>query len=307
MPWAGQTWFQLLQESTYGVYNSGGATIYPVLFNGNAFTVRRVPQRQILRTADAGNRRKQVVANRRVFTGTLNTLLYPTQAAYWATMFTLGTDSNGYITPPSYTAQYWDSQQAWRLTGGKPNTATITSVAETDYVTLSLQWVFQDRDNTFTTFPQPLESVYPTETPYQHHETASNCTIAGTAFTQYKNITISLKNTLAGTWNEAQTISYLYYCGRDLDFQFGPEYVATAANPNGTTFRTDFEQQTPLSFVLEWIRASPAHSLTFQCNSSAYMSTVDDDLPLDGPGYQAIGVEVFYDKTSNSDFAVSAT
>lgn len=307
MPWAGQTWGQIIQETTYGAYNSAGATCYPRFTGGNAFTPRRVPQRQVIRSADAGNRMIQVVANRRVFTGTMQTLLYPTQAAYWATMLTLGTDSNGYITPPSYSFQYWDSIQAWRLLGGKAKTITITSSAEQDYVSMSVEWVFQDRDNTFTTYAQPAESVYPVESPYQHHETSSNCTIGGTAFTNYKTLSLTFANVLQGPWNELQTISYLYYCGRDMKFSFGPEYLATAANPSGTTFRTDYEQQTPLAFVLEWIRASPSHSLTIQCESSAYMSNIQDDLPLDGPGYQAIDVDVFFDKTAATDFAITAT
>lgn len=299
MPWAGQTWCEIFQETTYGTFNSAGATCFPRLYGGNSFTVRRVPQRQVLRTADAGNRKIQVLANRRVFVGTLQTLIYPTQAAYWATALTLGTDSNGFITPPSYSFQYWDSIQAWRLLGGKVASLTLTSSAEQDYVTMSVDWVFQDRDPTFTAFTQPAESNYPVETPYSHVETASNCTLGGTAFTNYKSITLKAANVLQPTWNELQTISALYYCGRDLTFSFGPEYLAT-------TFRTDYEQQTALAFVIEWIRTTGSHNLKFQCESSSFMSNIQDDLPLDGPGYQAIDVEVFFDKTAGTDFAVTA-
>ena len=56
MPWAGQTWLQLYQETAYGTFAPAGSLCSPRLYQGNSFTVRKVPQRQVIRTADAGNR-----------------------------------------------------------------------------------------------------------------------------------------------------------------------------------------------------------------------------------------------------------
>src|SRR5271157_3388138 len=84
MGWGASTWVALLPEFAYGVYNAAATPIYPTLFGGNAFTMRKVPQRQIIRTADGANRRKFVVSARKVFAGNLNTLLHPDQCVAWA-------------------------------------------------------------------------------------------------------------------------------------------------------------------------------------------------------------------------------
>lgn len=299
MGWAGQVWGQINQETNYGVYNGAGSVLYPVFYGANGFTVRGKRLRTAIRTADSGNRRKQNVASRTEFTGTMSTQLYPSQAAYWANMLTLGTDSTNAITVPSYSFAYWTSVKALRFLGGKASKITITSAAEQDEVVMTVDWIFQNIDPTFTSFAQPLESVYPTETPYTHVETSSNCTLGGTAFSSYKSLTITIQNMLKPAWNELPYISALYYAGRDLNFQFGPEYLAS-------TYRSDYDNQAALQFVLEWVRITGSHNLTFACNSNSYSSSIDDELPLDGVGYQTVGVECFFDSTPGSDFSVTA-
>ena len=134
MGWAGQTWLKLVQEgvgsTNYGVFNSApsaGQIIYPSLYGGNSFTVRAMPQRQVIRTADAGNRRREVVAARKVYQGVLNTLLRPNEAAYWIeAATTLTNDGAGRPCLPSYSALFWDSTQAWKLLGGMIQSMTIT-------------------------------------------------------------------------------------------------------------------------------------------------------------------------------------
>ncbi len=296
MPWAGQTWMSIYQESTYGQFNSGGSIAYPRLAGGNAFTMRKVPQRQVIRTADAGNRPIQVVSARKVYAGTLNMLLYPSQASYWITALT-GLSSNAL---PSYSIQYWDSVQAWRFLGCIAQSGKITSSATADNVMLSINWIAQQRDATFTSFSQPAISNYPTEVPYEHVESASNFTLSSVAITKYKTLEVNIANVLVGTWDEQQYITSLLYCGRDLTFSFGPQYLATA-------YRTEFENQTALTFSANWTRTSPSHSLTINCETNSYMSTIDDDLPLDGPGYQSIGVQVMYDPNNSTDFTATAT
>ena len=308
MGWAGQTWIEVVQEGTgganYGVFNAtpgAGQTLYPTIYGGDAFTVRNVPQRQIIRTADAGNRRRQVVANRHVFTGRFNTLLHPDQASFWITAATtLTNDAGGHPWLPSYSFLYWDSEQAWKLLGGMIRSLTITSSAQQDYVTCSMDWVFQSRDATFTTFAQPAESNYSTLVPYAHVETAGNVTLGGVAVTKYRDIHITVNNMMSPTWDELTTISALYYSGRDLDFGLGPQYLAT-------TYRSAFEGQTAQTWVVKWSRSSPAHALTFTLETASYLSNVQDSLPLDGPGYQTVDGQVFYDPANTADFTVTAT
>lgn len=309
MGWAGQTWMRIIQEGTggsnYGVYNSGasgGQILFPTIYGGDAFGPRNVPQRQIIRTADAANRRKMVVANRHVFTGRFNTLLHPDQASYWITAATtLTNDAGGHPYLPSYSVEYWDSEQAWRFLGGMIRSITIASSAEQDYTTLSMDWVFQKRDATFTTFTQPAETNYSTLVPYCHVETAGNITLAASALTKYKSVNLTVNNVLAPTWDELTNISALYYCGRDLDYQLNLQYL------NVPFPRTDFESQTPLTIVVDWTRASPSHSLSFNIETASYISGVDDSLPLDGPGYQNVALQSFYDASNTADFVVTVS
>src|SRR5574337_1725397 len=260
MPWAGQSWLRLTTEATYGTYNAAGAVVYPTLYGGNSFNMRTAPQRQVIRTADGGNRRKMVVANRHVYTGRLNTLLHPDQADYFLGLAsTLTSNQLG-----SASIDYWDGVQAWRFLGAMVSGLTITAAAQQDFTTLSLDFVAQKRDDTFTVFAQPLESVYSTLLPYQYVETAGNVKLAGSAITNYRTMSVSLKNTLAATWDELPNISACYYAGRDLDFSLGPQYLATA-------YRGDFEAQTPLTWILKFNRTSPAHALTLTCQANSYV------------------------------------
>lgn len=284
----------MIAETSYGVFASGGAKWYPRLYGANSFTPRVVPARQVIRTADAGNRRIQVVANRQVIAGTLKTLLYPTQAAY---VMTAITTTGSPPALPSYSFQYFDSTRVQRYLGGVCSAMRISSNAQTDYVTLETDWVFQTLDGSFTTFAQPAQSNYPTENPYQHVNSKSNILLGGSAITLYKSIDINLANMLVGTWDESTNITACYYCGRDFNFTAVPQYVAA-------TFRTDYEAQTPLTWIIEWSNAVP-HSVTFTCEASGYIDSVGDDLPLDGPGYQTIANQIFFDKTAAVDFSVA--
>ena len=373
MGWGASTWLALVPELGYGVYNVANTGIfYPSLYNSNAFTVRKVPQRQVIRTADGGNRRKLVTSGRKVFAGALNTLLHPDQCASWATAIqpvgqilatgtatlsgatvgsaTVNSPGSGYpfttaipvsfiggggsgaygtvtstgtgtitgaitITAPgsgytgvpgvqiggmpSYTALFWDTVQFWEITGLCFSTATITASATQDYTTLSLGCIAQER-GAISTPTWPAESVFSTLIPYQYFETAGNVKLATVAITNYRTMSVSLTNVLKPTWDESQYITSLVYSGRDLNFSLGPQFNATA-------YRTDFEAQTPLTWILNFTRTSPAHSFTITCETNSYVANIADDLPLDGPAYQTLSCEVFYDPANTTDFAITAS
>jgi hypothetical protein len=372
MPWGAQTWVNIIPELGYGVYNGAGTPIYPTLYGGNSFTMRKVPIRQIIRTADGGNRRKFVVAGRKVYQGNLITLLHPDQAASWVTALTplgqvlatghatvgggavsgvtvdspgngypiaspipvsfigVGTGAygtvtssgsgtitgsvtvtsggSGYTSPPgvliggmpSYTIQFWDSVQAWRFLGCCITSARIVASPTQDFTTLQLSWVGQTRDTTFTTFAQPAQSNYSTLVPYQYIETAGQISLGGTPISNYRMANVTISNRLTPTWDELGYITSQIYSGRDLDFQVGPQYL-------GTTYRGNFEAQTPMTWVVKFNRTSPAHSMTITCETNTVFSDVADDLPLDGPGYQALSAQVFYDASNTADFTLAAT
>ena len=46
------------------------------------------------------------------------------------------------------------------------------------------------------------------------------------------------------------------------------------------------------------------HSVTFNGESSGYIDSIADDLPLDGPGYATLANQLFFDKVAATDFGV---
>lgn len=293
MAWAGQTWLEVIAETSYGVFASGGAKWFPRLTGDNSFTPRVVPARTVIRSADAGNRRIQVLANRLVIAGTLKTELYPTQAAYIITAATTLTSNQ----LGSYSFQYYDSTRVQRYLGGICSGMRISSTAQGDKVSVETDWIFQSLDATFTVFAQPAQSNYPVENPYAHVNSKGLVTLGGTPVTLYKECSVSLSNMLSPTWDESTTISACYYSGRDLDFTLVPQYTAA-------TFRTDYETQVPLTWIIAWGIATP-HSVTITGEASGYIASIGDDLPLGGAAYQSLANQIFFDKTAATDFSIA--
>jgi len=75
------------------------------------------------------------------------------------------------------------------------------------------------------------------------------------------------------------------------------------------TFRQTYENQSPITMSLEFVRSSPAHSFTINAQSNSYISNIQDDIPLDNASYQNISAEAFIDSTSatGADFVITAT
>lgn len=289
MGWAAQSWLRMTSESTYGTYNAGGTATWFRLVGNNAFTPRSVPQRSVIRSADSGNRRRQQVANRKVIVGNLNTAFYPTQAAAILGA-TLTLTSNDLA---SYTLDFYDSVQVMRFLGAKVSALTLNSNAQQDWVSAQIAFVIQSKGT--TTLAAPTDSNFPTEVPYQHYESKGQFTLSAAAITKYSDVSLTVNNVLKGTWDEDQWITSLYYCGRDVDLTYNPQYLVS-------TMRTNYEGQSALTYSLAWVRAAGL-TTTIDMKTKAYIGSLQDDLPLDGPGYQRVNGEIFYDSAATTDVA----
>lgn len=291
MGWGAQQWLRCTKEATYGTYNAsapGGDITWFRLPGDNAFTMRSVPQRQTIRSADGGNRRRQVVANRKVVAGNLATLFYPSQAAYLlGAAITLTSNDLA-----SYTLDYWDTVQVHRFLGCKVGALSISGTAQGDYIPLSVSWVGQSRGT--TTLAQPADTVFPSDLPYQHYESKGLLSIGGT-ITKYKALSVKIANSLAPTWDEDQWITACYYAGRDVDLGVTPQYLSA-------TMRSNFESQSALTISAAWQRPSGLLT-TLDLKTKNYVADCGDELPLGNAAYQAIGVQCFYDQAATTDVA----
>jgi len=128
-------------------------------------------------------------------------------------------------------------------------------------------------------------------------------------------MSFTLNNIIQGTWDEQSYVTSLLYCGRDMNFSIGPQYIGqswpithqtTAAYD---TFRGMYEGQEPISLTAKWARAG-GNSFTINAQTNSYVSNIQDDIPLDNASYQNISIEAFIDASTagaGNDFTLSAT
>lgn len=293
MGWGAAQWARITKESSYGVYDAAAAAgdiAYMRLPNGNACTIRSVPQRMTIRSADGRNLRRQVVANRKVVSGNINTLFYPSQAALmFGAALTLTSNELA-----SYTIDYFDSVQVHRFLGCKCASLTAAGTATGDYLPLSTSWVGQSK--TTATFTEPAVTVFPTEIPYGHIESKGHLSIGGVV-TKYSAAGISVKNTLDSTWDEDQYITSLLYCGRDVDLTARIQYLSSA-------LRADLDAQTALTVSMGWAR-SAGLTTTVDMKTTNYVADCGDDIPLNAAAYQAITIQSFFSNASGADVALT--
>lgn len=292
MAWGAQQWVRITKEATFGTFDGSAISAninWYRLTGNNPFTIRAVPQRKEIRSADGGNRRHQVVANRKVVSGNLMTEFYPTQAAkLMEGAMTLTSNDL-----PSYTIDYWDSVAEHRFLGCKVASMSAQGTATGDFLPMTVGWLCSKQD-TPVSLSQPAESVFPTDLPYQHYESMGHLSIGGTV-TKYSTLGFDLKNVLDGTWDEDQWVTNILYCGRDLDLTVKLQYVST-------TLRAALEAQTALTITAAWVR-SGGLTTTLDLKTKSYVATVSDELPLNAAGYQTIKIEAFYDPAAGTDFA----
>ncbi len=213
MPWGAQSWVRLTREATYGVFDAGAIAaniIWARLYSNNGCTIRAVPQRQVIRSADGGNRRRQVVSSRKVVAGNINTLFYPTQAAFWLAAAVTLTSNDLF----SYTIDFWDTIAVHRFLGCKVHSLSLMGTAAGDFIPVASTWMGSSQ--TTTTLADPGPTVFPTENPYSHIESKGLLSIGGVA-TKYSAMGVSIKNTLDGSFDEDQYITSCFYAGRDVD------------------------------------------------------------------------------------------
>jgi hypothetical protein len=291
-------WLQLTEESSYGVYNSGGTSIWVRLAGDDAFTPSKVPARTIIRSADASNRRLQVLAGRYAISAGLKTPFYPSQAGSWLSAATAlsGTPLNG----TSWTATYFDGIVYRQYLGGVLQQFDLDSQADRQEAELSTQWLFQTVNDTGS-LAQPAITVFPSESPYLHTELGGRFTLSGTPITQFDSFHMSVKNMWTAKFYEQAYISFAQWSGRDIDLSSHLTYV-------DTSWRADYEAQTALTFVAEFYRSS-TRSCTLTFETAAFLSDRPVQHPLGGVLEQGITGQVFLDPTQSTptDFAFTAS
>ena len=147
-----------------------------------------------------------------------------------------------------------------RYLGGKLGSLGLAATADSQYATLDLAWTFQSVDDTLTvsTFAQPLDTVFPAESPYLLTECTGRFTVGSSpvVIPQFDTVNLSIANTLASKFYDLPTISFCRWAGRRLDLQTHLTY-------QDTSWRALYEAQTActLARVLPVGHAEPGVQL----------------------------------------------
>lgn len=294
MAWGAQNWVKITPEATYGTFDAGGTPVYIRLHADNAFTMTPTPRFKDIRSADGDNRPVQVVSSVKVFSGSLMTPLYPTQAAAlldWATTITTN-------ALPSYTVDHNDGVRVRRYLGVGVNSLGLTCAADTDegvvYANLSL--TAQTLAGSDPTFAKPSFSSFPTENPYVHKMSSTGFSVGGATRTKYNMFKFNVANKLAATVDELAYISGLTYCGRDVTFSTSFQYSASTDQGN-------YEGQTALDCAIAFVHGT--NTLTLDFNTKGRMSKRSRSLPLGDVSREEYEIRCIYDSGASGDFAFS--
>lgn len=292
-------WAIATPETSYGVYNAAGTPIYIRLAGDDSFTPVKVPARTVIRSADASNRRITNVSSRYAVSAGLKTPLYPSQAGAW--MGAAATLTGAPLNVGSYTFDHYDGVVIRRYLGMVCQSMDLTSTADAQYASLSMNWIGQKTDDANpSSFPAPAESNFPSESPYLHTELAGNgyFKVGGVTITQFDQLHLSIRNTIIAKFYESPTIAFAIWGGRDVDLQTHMTYV-------NTTFRGDFENQTALALTASFNRSATKH-LDLNFETVDIISDRSVSRPLGGVQEEGWTAQAFYDPANTNDFAFTA-
>jgi hypothetical protein len=286
-------WCRLTPETTWGTYNVANTPVWPRLDQNNSFVMKPRPVQKVIRSADGGNRPRQMRSARTAVAGTLNTLLYPSQAGAllsWA----LGITSNDVA---SMTADWHDGTRERRFTGVKVDELTFSGDDESDLVRVSLKLTGKTVGTPDGTFLLS-NAVYPDEACYVFQESATHLAIGGTR-TAYSSLGLTVANVLKGHFHESQYLNVLAYCGRTVTAKVKSQYVASTDQDN-------WEAETALTVSVGFVRDAN-NSITLTLNSRNFLTGVDDELPIDDLKYQTLDLTAFYDPGAGTPTDVSGS
>lgn len=301
MPVGATQYLRLTTEATYGVYDATNhgtaAEIFLRLEGDNVWTPRHVQPVKYIRGADGYNRKVIGVNPRYSIGGDFTGSLYPTQANLllgWLINLT----SNDLA---SFTADYFDGERALSYLGCKMASGSLTADSSADIAKFKFNVVGQQTAAPNVNFVAPAATAFPAENPYLFQELAGALTLNG-ARTNFREIALTINNKLATKFYEHPYIGICQFAGRDVSLEATLQYTAV-------TDRTTYETSPPTTFAasMEFTKVSPAHTLTFNLESTNILSAITDMIPLGDITEQKLMVDVLWDRTAANDITFTAT
>jgi hypothetical protein len=314
----------IVQESALGTPVSspviGTNSLCIRLIDGNSFTMYAKPVQERIPYGGGLAVTSQVVSDHYECKGQLKTKLYASQAQFllnWA-LFRINsaqtspwttTELAGDLASCSvyHAVRKSDGTYYRKVFGGTKVAGCRIEVSRdstTAMLTLDLQASTQTGfgtdtgDPTTTPFPVPTEAQMPLS-PYTFNQTAGQLSIGGSTRTQYRDLSIDVKNALSGEWFESQGLSILNFFGRESTLS------TTLYFKGSPDDRSPFELSTPQAASVTFENGVTGQNLTVTFNSQNVVTDLPWDLPLDKAYTQKLNMLNTFDQTAAEDIGFS--
>jgi hypothetical protein len=274
----------------------GTDMLYIRLADGNSFKMRAKPVIQKVMYGGGFAVQAEAISDHYAVEGTLDTLLYPTQAQLlldWSTTRINAGQTLPWVTtePPGDLAsctiyhaikQSTGAYNLKQFSGVKVSSAKIDVSRDATVAKLSLGLIGSKQvgfgtetgDPTSTPFPAPAETNYPTG-PYTFAMTAGQLSLGGSTRAGYLNLGIDIKNVIDGEWFETSYRQVIQFLGRESTLQSKLFYRPT---PNDGI---SFELLTALAASVTFQNGVTGQNLTINFNGQNTITDLPYDLPLD--------------------------
>jgi hypothetical protein len=305
---AGLQLVRLTKEVAYNTFPTspaGGTQQDIFLPVGNAMTVRAMPQFSEIRDAGQANRKIRKNIGRTAVSGSIQSLLFPTQAAYVLDLAAGITGVAPCLDLPSFSI---DNLQVLpvcasvyrRYTGCKVGQFTIT--ADQSEGGMYASWKADimgstPRTITSTDFPTPALSAFPADDPFEFFHIAGHVTIGG-ARTDIQSLQFTINNMTKSFPNEARYVSNVGWFGRDVGLSMKLLYKS---NSDRQHYEQGDKQAVSIAFD------TGVSTLTLNMQAVNNIDSVEDDLPLDDFFTQTLSLSALVDPASTAGPGGSAT
>jgi hypothetical protein len=190
-----------------------------------------------------------------------------------------------------------------RLLGCTPENLTLRATNSGQGVILMAEttWVGMTWNHTITAtdFPDPAPGSYPTDLPMIFEQLAGGVSYGGSSATKFRSFDLSVANTLDPCYDENPTPSPQFRGNRDVNWNLDFRMQSAA-------YRADFEAQTPRAVVFT-LTSTSGGTIAFNLGAHNYLTSVEDELPLDKPFYQKVAGGAFLDPSSGTDLTLTVT
>jgi hypothetical protein len=274
----------------------GTDMLYIRLADGNAFKMRAKPVIQPVMYGGGFAVQAEAISDHYGVEGTLDTLLYPTQAQLlldWASTRINSGQTSPWVTtePPGDLAsctiyhaikQSTGAYNLKQFSGVKVSSWKVDVSRDATIAKLSLGLIGSKQvgfgtetgDPTSTPFPAPAETNYPTS-PYTFAMTGGQLSIGGSTRSGYASLGLEVANTVDGEWFETAYRQVIQFLGRSskmmakLYYKPSPNdgiaYELLTAQAASVTFQNNVSNQ----------------NLTITYNGQNTITELPYDLPLD--------------------------